>query len=1118
MQKLNSFPMNMLNKKFFLVMCMAILLISFASAGYLWDNTYRYDEETKTAVVENAFGLGEDLAEIKLTWGDVQTGVGIDTKVGMFNITFFTNETDAVFDEILLENLKNGKKMSRGKKYKVKTIKQEDAYSYECEYTANLTPYNCVPVEDGKKDVVEWIPISNPKWSFEEGVEYEVGIFVDTEQGDYGDWKPDLLGVVIDEWASWNSSLETNLITWFALNETTGDAVDTIGTSDLTEQGSVSSASGIKGTSRGNDYTSANYFDGAINATLDMDLQTAWSISAWFKVDSDAGNGNRQIFHWDAPDGSEYFGWIGIDGNKLEVNHCHRGVACQELVGTDDVDFDNWNHVVIVHSGSGSVIDVYLNNTDQGDVTAMSTTAGPVTKFTIGRSEDDVNSPLTDGYIDEIGIWQRGLSESEISNLYNGGLGCTYKACSEDNSPVVTITQPEDTRNQTNSTIDFLFDVTDDQAVSNVTLFIDGVANQTNTSGVNGSYEYNINFSDGTYTWLVSAYDNASQQTNSSSRTFTIDSTAPSLNLTFPTDGYKYINHSLQDETTGIFTGYLNWTANDTNLDSCNYSISYYDGFSFGDDAGNFSCSTNGTIVNIDADWQNNSTLTFCANDSVGNRACETRNIRTMQIEEDSGAYSGFVYNETIVEDITQTIAYGIWTRGDNGTMTEANLTYNGTTSSCVVTAYSTQDYQANCSKVTPSVDATENVTFYLTYTLDGVNYNSSSRNQTIYNLTGIEVSTTGSCSAGLTEVVRLDFKSENNKTAINTTGAYVFRYGLSENSSARITSNNFTNINLLSLCVNTTISDTFYMGYGEVQYQEVNESYTERRYYIFEGTRLTNETINDTAFSLNNGDSTSFLFTAQTTDLEPYVGYYLGLNRWYPELNSYDVVELAKTDEKGQSVLKVETEDVDYRIGIYYPNGTLVYLTDPFRVVCLASPCAYTISVPTESSRTLTTWNNLQTSLEHNESTGIITFTYNDPTQVTDNFTLKVYQVTGTNDVEICSDTTSGYTGVISCNITGYSGTIRATGSRTASPETAIISKLFTFFSETLNNDMGLFITLIIAVLLSLIGVFVSPVLAVVLAVVGFIPAIFFGILPLSALLALIVLGFMVIHFMRVQ
>ena len=241
----------------------------------------------------------------------------------------------------------------------------------------------------------------------------------------------------------------------------------------------------------------------------------------------------------------------------------------------------------------------------------------------------------------------------------------------------------------------------------------------------------------------------------------------------------------------------------------------------------------------------------------------------------------------------------------------------------------------------------------------------------------------------------------------------------------------------------------------------------------------------------------------------------YLTLNKWYPSIDEYKVVEMARTDDKGETVMKVEVEDVDYRVGVYNQNGTLVYMASPIRLVCIESPCTYALTIPSDADDLYDDWQNLQTGLTFNITTGIIQLIYNDPSQDTSEIKLEVWRETGVSSVLICNDSASSYTAVLTCNVSGYSGQLRAMGYRTASPEQPIISEIFSMTSEILTQDVGLFMTFMITLLLVLMGI-ISPILAVIFAVIAFIPAVVFGIVPLQIVMLLAAMGFLVIHMMR--
>jgi hypothetical protein len=282
----------------------------------------------------------------------------------------------------------------------------------------------------------------------------------------------------------------------------------------------------------------------------------------------------------------------------------------------------------------------------------------------------------------------------------------------------------------------------------------------------------------------------------------------------------------------------------------------------------------------------------------------------------------------------------------------------------------------------------------------------------------------------------------------------------------------------------------------------------------VFDQTRVSNQTINTTLYSLQTGDSTSFLIEIRTPTLTPYTGKYVSLLRWYPELNEYKIAEIGKTDDKGQTVFKVEIEDVDYRIGVYDTDGTLVYLANPLRMVCLASPCSYSLTIRPTDSNSFDESSEVETALTYAD--GVFTLVYNDPSQNTDTMALKVYQIGRTSDDLICNSNGTAFTGILSCNVSEYQGTLKAIAIRTASPERPLDSLIVDTLTTAFQGTFGLFLQFMLMVLLVFIGI-ISPIASVILGIASLL----FGVLLFKTItypifIGIGVLGAIVIHFIR--
>ena len=106
----------------------------------------------------------------------------------------------------------------------------------------------------------------------------------------------------------------------------------------------------------------------------------------------------------------------------------------------------------------------------------------------------------------------------------------------------IDVNTPIDDYNSSLSSVDFNASVyTDVSNLTNVSLYIGGVLNQTNSSGTNNTdYIFSVNLSDGTYSWFYGACDDSVSCSNSTSRTLTIDTIFP--NLIFSTITVAYHN------------------------------------------------------------------------------------------------------------------------------------------------------------------------------------------------------------------------------------------------------------------------------------------------------------------------------------------------------------------------------------------------------------------------------------------------------------------------------------------------------------------------------------------------------------------------------------------------
>lgn len=560
--------------------------------------------------------------------------------------------------------------------------------------------------------------------------------------------------------------------------------------------------------------------------------------------------------------------------------------------------------------------------------------------------------------------------------------------------------------------------------------------------------------------------------------TLSINSTAIlEMNLTNVTSYIYYSNGSLQNKVTLNLTG---------------KSI----------------LSTFGTTINTPGDYY--SSAYTCGTNSTYHACYNSGNISFT---------NGYRINQEIWSNSTTVSAtesyYLGLTVGSGASLSAANLFYKNTTYSVPI-VQSGDDYFLNYSlSPTVSMVGTNNLYWNLIFS-NGFSTNTTTRTQTVVNIPAPIVSSTNCGTGGYSPAYNFTVKDEKNFTIQSAQISYNFKYGTNNGTTASIFGS-FTSTPTFLLCFNFSNSPTWTIGEGQIHYTVFpNSSYVERNYYIFDNTLVINRTENVSLYDLETSEQTSFkLEILDGSSLLPLEDKYTALMRWYPELDEYKIVEMGKTDELGTTVLHVETEDVDYRVAIYERNGTLLKLASPTRMICLINPCTYTIKIEDEE-QDLTSFLNIQHTLTYNYTTGIWLFTYSDQSQRTDLMNLTVYRITGTSTFPVCSSSSTAFTGVLSCNTSIYTGTLKAVVERVASPPIPIASKIIDVVNSAFTSSYGLWISLLIAIPIALIFAFISPVGAVVGGVIALIPAFYLGSVNTAIIGGIAVLGGIVVHFMK--
>lgn len=219
-----------------------------------------------------------------------------------------------------------------------------------------------------------------------------------------------------------NSSLNTSLISYWKMDETSGTRIDARGANDLTDNFTVTSGSGI--IVNAGQYTAANteYLSHADNTSLstgDID----YSITCWVNMDT-KGVAPTAIAKADGSPNNEYilrylqsadrFQWfVSNNGSSLTL-------AQADNFGSPSTN--TWYFIVAWHDSVNNLIGIQVNN---GTANTTATSAGSFdsnSAFIVGRF---AAANYWDGRVDEVGFWKKVLSTQEKTDLYNSGAGKT---------------------------------------------------------------------------------------------------------------------------------------------------------------------------------------------------------------------------------------------------------------------------------------------------------------------------------------------------------------------------------------------------------------------------------------------------------------------------------------------------------------------------------------------------------------------------------------------------------------------------------------------------------------------------------------------------------------------
>ncbi|KKN14980.1 hypothetical protein LCGC14_0990600 [marine sediment metagenome] len=385
-------------------------------------------------------------------------------------------------------------------------------YEDICSRYENKTIIDCIAVENGTKQIDGWVALKD---NIIPNRNTRIGLKTYVAKDDYIDAVWTIAGKEITKHAEWTASLEVGIVAWWKLDEASGAVIDSVNfLHNGTNTDATPNEAGLIGTSYRFDTSGV---DKIVIPDDNAFTPAKFTISGWINFSTLASTYHPILIKYQ--DGSALRSWfiMARDDAKvwagLGVGGAHKSIT---TVGTvpDDGEFHhvaftyNQTHMcVFIDTVIECVTETGTNNNDDQDV---------------GIGNNNADGTNSDAFIDEVGFWNRSLSIAEITDLFNGGAGITYRG-PPDAAPTITLDDPPNNTVFTTNEISFNCTGSDDQNLVNVSLILDGEVNETNTPANNTLTNFDKIVSIEEHNWTCRAADNNSQVTTADTEFFDIN-------------------------------------------------------------------------------------------------------------------------------------------------------------------------------------------------------------------------------------------------------------------------------------------------------------------------------------------------------------------------------------------------------------------------------------------------------------------------------------------------------------------------------------------------------------------------------------------------------------------
>ncbi len=225
-----------------------------------------------------------------------------------------------------------------------------------------------------------------------------------------------------------NAALLDNIVGFWKLDETSGNALDANGNYHGTVTGTTRGITGKFGNAYNFDGTLNNNIDLGSNANILMGTSD-YSISVWIKTNAGvtlSTSDNLYTIISNQSTGSALGYTLFLRGGTYNgiLFRIGNGSSYYDLKPTANVSTTvidgNWHHIVVAVDRDGTS-NLYLDGSSVGNTSFSSITGTNITysaNMKIGLHSESGGSLPFNGKLDDIGLWKRTLTSTDVSSLY----------------------------------------------------------------------------------------------------------------------------------------------------------------------------------------------------------------------------------------------------------------------------------------------------------------------------------------------------------------------------------------------------------------------------------------------------------------------------------------------------------------------------------------------------------------------------------------------------------------------------------------------------------------------------------------------------------------------------